>query len=260
MILAAVAGSASSMWPDVKVAMVAVELVLALAAIAIWRDSERGSRNHRWGEARRLAEDLRLERVAWVLGVSTAPHGARVRHSHIDRRLRRQVGLPNAAYTAARVADWGAWVVDELIAGQAAYHRGQATINGRVSHRVHQVEEATGGVLMVILVTYLVVAIVLTWLGRDGPHWFDGLVALAGAIAPAITAASLALEATLALNEDSQRSRVLAFRLEALSADIGETPSLEKLQAAAKAAIALQRAQEDHWTEGTVRRRLFRGG
>jgi hypothetical protein len=260
MILAAVAGSASSMWPIVKLPMVAIELILALGALAIWRDSERGNRHHRWGEARRLAEDLRLERVAWVLGVGTAPHGVRVRHSHTDRRLRRQVGLPHAAYTPARVAEWGAWAVDELIAGQAAYHRGQALINGRVSHRVHQVEDATGGMLMVILATYLVVSLALTWFGRDEPHWFDGLVALAGAIVPAITAAGLALEATLALNEESQRSRVLAARLDVLSAAIGDAPALETLQAAAKAAIRLQRAQEDHWTEGTVRRRLFRGG
>lgn len=259
-ILAAAAGSASALWPDTKLLMVAIELALALGALAVWLDSERGNRHHRWAELRRLAEDLRLERVAWVLGLSTAPQGGRLRHSHANRRLRRQVGLPHAAYDPARVAEWGAWAVDELIAGQAAYHRGQALINGRVSHRVHQVENASGGLLMVILGTYLAASLALTFYGMDEPRWFDGLVALAGAIVPSIGAAGLALEATLALSEEAQRSRILAARLEALTADLGEHPALEAFQAAAKAAIRLQRAQEDHWTEGTVRRRLFRGG
>jgi hypothetical protein len=239
--------------------MVAIELILAFGALAVWLDSERGNRHHRWGEARRLAEDLRLERVAWVLGVSTTPQGARARRSHTNRRLRRQVGLPHAAYTAARVAEWGAWATDELIAGQAAYHRGQAQIGGRVSHRVHQVENISGTALMVILGAYLVASVGLALFGSDAPHWFDVLVAVAGSIVPSIGAAGLALEATLALSEEAQRSQILAARLEGLMADLGPKPTLEGFQALAKAAIRLQRAQEDHWTEGTARRRLFRG-
>ena len=259
-ILVAVAGAMPSLWPHTRHWMVAIELVLTLGALALWLDSERGNRNYRWGEARRLAEELRLERVAWVLGVGATAQGGRVQTSRATRRLRREVGLPHAAFSRSRVGEWGQWAVCELINGQAAYHRGQARINGRVSHRVHQLEDITGALLMLILAADVLFSLGVTWLLGREPKWFDGLVSVAGAIVPSITAAGLALEATFALSEEAERRKVLAVRLEGLTADIGDNPALEAYQAAAKAAVRLQRAQEDHWAEGTVRRRLFRGG
>ena len=113
---------------------------------------------------------------------------------------------------------------------------------------------------MLILAADVLFSLGVTWLLGREPKWFDGLVSVAGAIVPSITAAGLALEATFALSEEAERSKVLAVRLEGLTADIGDNPALEAYQAAAKAAVRLQRAQEDHWAEGTVRRRLFRGG
>ncbi len=53
---------------------------------------------------------------------------------------------------------------------------------------------------------------------------------------------------------------MLASRLEAIAGGLGQEPRIEALQAAAKAAIRLARVQEDHWIEGTGRRRLYRGG
>jgi len=46
----------------------------------------------------------------------------------------------------------------------------------------------------------------------------------------------------------------------ALERDLGDAWTLEDLQSLARAAIKLQRAQEDHWSEEVGRRRLFRGG
>jgi hypothetical protein len=176
------------------------------------------------------------------------------------RHVRRQAGLPSGAYDPDRVQAWGAWAVDELIAGQGAYHRAQALINGRIGHRVHQMENGSFVILMFVLVSFVVASISLPLLHLGEPHWLDGLVALAGAIVPAIGAAALALEATLSLDEQAQRSQLLATRLELIVVELGSAASLEAHQAAAKAAIRLQRAQEDHWTEGAGRRRLYRGG
>jgi hypothetical protein len=258
--LGAFAGSASALWPATKLLMVVIEILLALGAFAVWLDSEHGHRHERWGDARRLAEDLRLERVAWTLGVSTAPQGVRLSSSVRARHVRRQAGLPSGAYDPDRVQAWGAWAVDELIAGQGAYHRAQALINGRIGHRVHQMENGSFVILMFVLVSFVVASISLPLLHLGEPHWLDGLVALAGAIVPAIGAAALALEATLSLDEQAQRSQLLATRLELIVVELGSAASLEAHQAAAKAAIRLQRAQEDHWTEGAGRRRLYRGG
>lgn len=260
-ILAAIAGSASGIWPNTKLLMVSIEIFLALGAFFVWLDSERGRRHHRWGDARRLAEDLRLERVAWTLGVSTVPHGANLLSSSARaRHVRRRAGLPSGVFGPDRVAAWGAWAVDELIAGQAAYHRAQSTINGRVSHRVHQLENGSFALLMVVLVAYVVANVGMAAFGEHTPRWLSTLVAVAGSIVPAIGAACLALEATLALGEQAERSRVLAVRLETIVDDLGPLPGLEAQQSAAKAAIRLQRAQENHWAEGAVRRRLLRAG
>ena len=259
-ILATIAGTASGLWPQTELLMVLIELALALGAFVVWMGAERGRRHHLWGESRRLAEDLRLERVAWTLGVNTAPHGASLlSSSNQARRARREAGLPRGAFAPERVMAWGAWAVDDLIAGQAAYHRGQSIINGRVSHRIHQLENGSWGILMVVLVSYVATTVGMAVFDREGPHWLASLVGVAGAIVPAIGATCLALEAALALGEQAERSRVLARRLEAIVADLGPATSLEAHQAAAKAAIRLQRAQENQWTEGAERRRLIRG-
>ncbi len=261
-ILAACAGSSSVLWPGLKLAMVTVELALALGALVVWLDSERGERHQRWGEARKLAEDLRLEQAAWTIGVTAAAQGP----SQLDngggaaQRLRRLAGLPHGAFGPERVASWGGWAVDELITGQVAYHRAQATISGRVSHRVHQLENISFGVLLSMLVGYVAVALTLTALGRETPHWLGGLVVMAGVVVPAIGAASLALEATLALGEQARRSRTLAAQLQTLAPPPGAPTGLDRIQAIARIAIRLQRLQEDHWTEDAQRRRLFRGG
>ncbi len=255
-ILAAVAGSASALWPSVKITMVAVEIVLAVIALLIWRDSERGLRHQRWGEARRLAEDLRLERAAWAIGVSTAPHGVHLTSTADARHERRMAGLPTGRFDRERIEAWGAWAMDQLVAGQAAYHHQQARINGRISHRVHQIDIVSFFVLLSMLVIYLGTVGILAIVGRDSPHWLSGIVFMTGAIVPALGAAGLALEATLSFGEEAQRSRVLAARLDALTRDAGPG----RYPAIANAAIRLQRVQEDHWAEGAVRRRMVRGG
>jgi hypothetical protein len=259
-ILAATAGSASALWPSLKVAMVAVELVLAVGALLIWRDSERGRRHQRWGEARRLAEDLRLERAAWTLGVSTTPHGLNLTSTEAARHARRLAGLPAGAFDSKRVAAWGRWAMAELVGGQAAYHRNQGVISARISHRVHQAENFSFAVLLGTLVGYLVTTGIMTALGQETPHWLAGVVFMAGSIVPAIGAAGLALEATLSLGEEAQRSTVLAGHLDALAQRLRPDSGLESFQAVARSAIRLQRAQEDHWAEGSIRRRLVRGG
>lgn len=194
-----------------------------------------------------------------MLGVSTTPHGAHLTSVEAAKRSRRVAGLPAGPYSPARVAAWGAWALTELVVSQAAYHRGQGALNGRISHRVHSTENLSFAVLMAMLVAYLVTSVTMAVAGAETPRWFGGLVAIAGAVVPGIGAAGLALEATLSLGEEAQRSARLAARLEELAATLPPRPPLEALQRVAKAAMRLQRVQEDHWTEDALRRRLVRG-
>ena len=259
-IIAATVGSAAAFWPGIKLVSMIVELSLAVIALLIWRDSERGRRHEQWGAARRLAEDLRLERVAWTLGVNTGSHKGELSSGVQARRARRIAGLPEGRFDQARVRAWGGWSVEELISGQGAYHRAQATINGHMAHRVHQIENVSFIAFLTVLCGYVAASLVLDLEAAHTPGWLGALVAMTGAVVPAIGAATLALEATLSLAEEARRSEVLASRLEAIAGGLGQEPRIEALQAAAKAAIRLARVQEDHWIEGTGRRRLYRGG
>jgi hypothetical protein len=258
-ILVAMVGSTPALWPELKTPAVSLELLLALFALLVWVESARGERHLRWGEARKVAEDLRLARAAWALGVHAVPQGLNPTVSAEARRARRLAGLPSGAFDEARVAAWGAWAIDELITGQIAYHRGQSTIDGRISHRVRLVETGTFALLILLLVAYLVLAVALMPAHGRPPPELAGLVLMAGAVAPAIGAAGLALEATLSLGEQARRSRILADQLEALREETQPHGTLERLQSVVRAALRLERAQEDHWSEEVGRRRLFRG-
>jgi hypothetical protein len=259
-ILAAIAGSSSAVWSSLKVIMVAVELALALGAFFVWLDAERGQRHRRWGEARKLAEDLRIERVAWAVGLSTAAPGNRRGPGPRARDARRRAGLPNGAFDDTRTAAWGGWAVQEAVTAQASYHQDQARISGRISHRIHLVENVSFYVLLVVLTGDLLFAAAAAFVGYSTPHPFTGLVAMAGAIIPAIGAAGLALEATLSLGEEARRSQALRAELAGLAESLGPDPTLGRVRAVVKQAIELERAQEEHWTEDSTRRRLVRAG
>ena len=259
-IIMAAAGSAPALWPAAKLPLVSVELVLALLAFFVWIGSERGEHHLRWGSARKRAEDLRLERAAWVVGVSTVPHDPISTNTSVARYARRLAALPQGAFDERRVQAWGAWVVNELLSRQAAYHRDQAVINGRISHRVHQAENVSFAALLVLLGLYIAAAAGFGISGGHPPKWLAGGAVMAGAIVPAIGAAGLALEATLSLDAQAHRSLVLRRQLDALRTDLGPEWRLEDLQGVARTAIKLQRAQEDHWSDEAGRRRLFRGG
>jgi hypothetical protein len=176
------------------------------------------------------------------------------------RHLRRMAGLPQGRFDRARVAAWGGWVVDELIRGQVAYHHAQRVINGRIAHRVHQLENASFSLLLLALAGYVITSVVLMLHGVHPAAWIGGLVIATGAIVPAIGAASLALEATLSLAEQARRSGVLASRLNTIVDEVGEDPGLDAVQIAVRRTIRLARSQEEHWMQGTGRRRLYRGG
>ncbi|HEY2661532.1 MAG TPA: hypothetical protein VGI79_17570 [Caulobacteraceae bacterium] len=261
-LLAAIVGSSPAVWPQFKIYAVLIELGLALAALAVWMGAGRANRHHRWGGARRLAEQLRLERAAWTLGISTV--GTRRERASAAaaavRLVRCRAGLAGGAFDADRVQRWGAWAMDELLAGQAHYHQIQGRLNGRIAHRIHWFENFTFTVFIVILLSFAVAFEAAGLTNNHLPHWIGGAVLMAGAIVPAMGAASLALEATLGFGEHSQRSLSVAQELELLMATLGPAPSLDTYQTTARAAVRLESLKEDRWSEDTDRRRLFRGG
>jgi len=259
---AAIVGSSPALWPSLKIYAVLTELAVALAALTMAVGSARAGRHERWGRARRLAEQLRLERAAWTLGLNTTGDrlSGRGPGPSAARQIRRRAGLARGAYDPDRVTRWGGWAMEELVGGQARYHRVRGRINHRIAHRIHAFETVSFIAFVVALASFATAYLYSKAHGLVLPSRFTGVVVMTGAIVPALGAASLALEATLAFGEQGRRNEELAARLETIAATLGDAPGLDQLQQAAKAAIRLQISQEERWTDESFRRRLVRTG
>jgi len=239
---------------------VLAELTLALIALATWSGAARAGRHARWSASRRLAEQLRLERAAWALGLSAVLNtdglGPAARAARV---LRRSAGSAPGVFDADRISRWGGWALDELVTSQAAYHLHQGHRNEVIGHRVHKAENASFMLLVMGLCAFALANGAGHLLGFELPHWLGRAVLMMSAIVPAIGAASLALEANLAFREQGERSLFLAGRLSAIRTSVAEPLRLDDVQRAALAAIRLHNSQEDRWSEEATRRRLVRG-
>ncbi|MES2896088.1 MAG: hypothetical protein V4759_08665 [Pseudomonadota bacterium] len=261
MVTAAIVGSAWTIWPGFKITAVFIELMLGLAALWVWSSAARARQHERWGEERHLAEQLRLIRACWPLGVSlvstrTPPI---VRQAlEPEQAILRKAGLPHGEFDEARVASWGRWALSELVEGQAAYHLAVSKREGRIAHRIHVAENAAFVFLLALFASYLVAHALSHPLGLHVPHWISGVVAMAGTVVPAFAAATMALEAKLEFKEQSARSARIGERLQGLAAQLGPSPSLDDLQGAARAAMRWHLAETSHWRDGAGRRQLFR--
>ncbi len=256
MIAAAVVGSAWVVWPDFKLTGVWIELGIVVATLLIWASGSDAQQHERWSQKRYLAEQLRLERAAWALGVGLAPAlpPESRRLSGAWREAQRTAGLPGGVYDADRVKAWGAWSMHELIHGQSAYHHATSARDGRIAHRLHVLEDASFMFLFVTFAAYVAFAAV----GVHPVHWIKGSIGMIGAIVPAIAAATMALEAKLEFQEQSARSGRMASMLDELADRLGPDPSFDALQTAARAAVRMHLAEASHWREGSGRRQLLR--
>lgn len=259
MIAAAVVGSAWAVWPSVKLPAVWTELALAVAAVLVWASAQDAHQHERWSEQRYLAEQLRLERAGWALGVSlVSAGGANAARNEVDlgREIRRDAGLPHGRYDQDRLRRWGRWAMSELIGGQSDYHRAISVRDHRIAHRVHLVEDVSFLCLFAIFAGYVALHMVMHEI--ELPHWVAGVVSMTGTVVPALAAASMALESKLEFKEQSERSERIADSLDELAARLPAEPSFDELQNAARAAMRLHIAEASHWREGASRRRLFK--
>lgn len=249
---------------DLKVPAIVAELILALAAFAIWKFSARARWHDKWTSARRLAEHLRLAMAGWALGVATGRAGTgalRQEHRRLGRATLRQAAPAHGRFDARRVEAWAGWAMNELVHGQADYHRREGRRNHRIAHAIERVESGSFAVLVLVLGGATIAAV---WAAAAGhghaPSWATATAAAVGVVVPAIGAAAMALEAKFQFEEQTERSAVVAARLERLAAEAPSDLGLEAAQTALRGAAELLSAEADQWQEGGRRRRLFRGG
>ena len=262
MILAVAVGASPAIWPDIKIYAVLTELTLALVTFLVWLGAVRSQRGRRWGEARRTAEQLRLERAAWALGLSAQGRRdiAASAAAGVARAWRRRAGAPDGVFDRERVATWGGWALDDLIHGQIAYHRVQGALNHRLAHRGHAIENAVFWALVALLSAFAMAYVLAARAHLALPHWIGGAVLLAGAVTPAFGAASLALDSSLAFSDQARRSDSLRRSLEAIAEQVAPAASLDALQRAARAAIRLRISHEENWGDEAAHRHVVRGG
>jgi Ca2+/Na+ antiporter len=262
-VLAAILGALSLLTPAIKMVALIAELFLALCALGVWWTAAKSRQHEKWTDARRLAEQLRYERVGWVIGVASRERNfdfAERDQRRIARAIVRQALPATGRFDQERIAAWVPWVIDELIVGQADYHHQQGKRNHRIAHRMELLETLSFAVLLVALAIYIVAWAVLLGSGHHVPTWGTRLIGALGVIVPAIAAATMALEAKFQFEEQAQRSAILSGRLQKLLSEIGSTPGLSDAQGAVRAASELLGSEADLWHEGGHRRRLVRGG
>lgn len=261
-VLAAMIGAIPFFDKELKVPAIAAELTLVSAAFVVWRISTRARWHEKWTSARRLAEHLRLAQAGWALGVPTGRAGSaalRQEHRRLGRATLRQASPAEGRYDQSRVAAWSEWAINELVFGQADYHRREGRRNHRIARAIELVESLSFSLLLVVLGTATVAALITGALGGHAPFWATATAGAVGVVVPAIGAAAMALEAKLQFEEQNERSGVVAARLERLAAELPTDLTLESAQAALHGAAELLVAEADQWQEGGSRRRLFRG-
>lgn len=250
-------------WPPHEWSAV-VELSLGLSAVIIAAAARRAHRHRRWSDARRLAERLRAARATWPLGFDIADAHAQPAATWTEWRARavlRAAGPPRGWIDRSRFDVEAAWVSDQLIGGQAAYHGRQHQIADSIERAVRRVEDGAFVILMGMLAAFLA----LTWIkpfGHPPPGWFGPAVLLVSAVAPAIGAGCLALEATNGFGERARHSERLEHAFSQLREQLGDvrTQTYHHACAIIRRAAELVVEDADAWRDRALRRKIVRGG
>ncbi len=243
----------------------AVEFGLGVTAFFIAAAARRRHRHRRWSDARRLAERLRAASATWPLGFDIAAVRLPPPATWTEWRARaviRAAGPPRGWIDRPRLDAEAAWVADQLIGGQADYHARQRQIAEHIERFTRRLEGAAFAVLMLTLFGYLVVGWTTPITGWTPPHWIGGLVTLVSAVAPAIGAGCLALEATNGFGELARHSEHLGAEFARMRAQLGaiETQPYHHVQAVIRRAAQLVVEDADAWRDRVLRRRIVRGG
>ena len=243
----------------------AVEFALGVTAFFIAAAARRRHRHRRWSDARRLAERLRAAGATWPLGFDIAAARLTPPATWTEWRARaviRAAGPPRNWVDRPRFDAEAAWVADQLIGGQADYHARQRRIAENIERFTRGAEGAAFAVLMLTLFGYLVAVWTAPVTGWAPPHWIGGLVTLVSAVAPAVGAGCLALEATNGFGELAQHSEHLADEFVRMRAQLGEIEAqpFHHVQAVIRRAAQLVVEDADAWRDRVLRRRIVRGG
>ena len=243
-----------------------IEFGLGLFAFFLAAAARHAHRHRRWSDARRLAERLRAARATWPLGFDIADVHAQPPATWTEWRARavlRAAGPPRGWIDRSRFNVEAAWVTGQLIEGQADYHARQHRIAENIEHSIQRIEDVAFLTLMAMLAAFLG-SLFITWVfhAPPPPPWFGGLVMVVSAVAPAVGAGCLALEATNGFGELARHSEHLEVEFQHMRISLGDIDqqAYHRVQSIIRRAAQLVVEDADAWRDRALRRRIVRGG
>ncbi len=243
-----------------------IEFALGVTAFFIAAAARRAHRHRRWSDVRRLAERLRAARATWPLGLDIADGHAQPAATWTEWRacaLLRAAGPPRGWIDRPRFNAEAAWVTGQLIDGQIDYHARQHAIAENIERFIRRIEDVAFLTLMGVLAAFLVMICLAAWVHTpSAPPWFSGLVMVVSAVAPAIGAGCLALEATNGFGELARHSEHLEVEFRQMRERLGDIDqqAYHHVQAIIRRAAQLVVVDADAWRDRALRRRIVRGG
>lgn len=270
-VLAVTLGTLPAFAPELKLTAVCFELAVIWAAQRYYAMLSSTRTQFKWGDARRLAERLRALQATWPLGIDFGDERSEAAGTWTDwhaRVIRRTVGAPlgdlstvRLKQAAKRARDYGYGIVD----GQRAYHVVTHERMETLHHGLTLIERRAFWVLSGFLVTFILWYFV--HLGAEALHleelahvldkppaWLGGLLLMASAIAPAIAAACMGVEAKLAVLDTRDKSKALAERYQAYVRRITDDSLVLRDEEVLRDAASTLVADVDRWRDSAAQR------
>ncbi|WP_369026017.1 hypothetical protein [Qipengyuania sp. RANM35] len=212
--------------PELKKLFIIGELMVITAIILNTRGAQRLKLHQFWLDRRHLAERLRLLSLSSVLGrLSLRDVEDGTRHpgwvSWYARATARELGLVTAVLDKSFLKIVRNAIVS-MIDEQVDYHIANAGVMHRANHRLHQAGDFLFYGTIIACIAYLTVSL---GMGHMADNWgIAPLVTFVTALFPAIAGALYGIRTQGDFAGTSERSTVIAYRLEQLRAAIASDP------------------------------------
>lgn len=212
--------------PEAKKLFIIGELVVITAIILNTRGAQRLKLHQFWLERRHLAERLRLLSFSSTLGrLSLRDVEDGTRHpgwvSWYSRATARELGLVTAVFDKDFLRMVRGAIL-AMIEEQVDYHNANAGVMHRANHRLHQAGDFLFYGTIIACIAYLAISI---GMGHLADEWgIAPLVTFVTALFPAIAGALYGIRTQGDFAGTSERSTVIAYRLEQLRAAIASDP------------------------------------
>ncbi len=220
--------------PNEKAWLVGGEFAIIFAILATWYAGTQRQWHRRWLDYRRLAESLRHMRILAPLGAE-GPTDRPSRSADAEGldwvnwyawSLRRLIPLPDRVIDKAYLAAVRETVRSAEIAGQAAYHAGNARMIARLDKRIHHTGQALFGATLVMCVGFITVWGIGHFTGTNylHPDLVLGLFTFLTALLPTFGSALGAIYAQGDFKTVAEQSKRTAARLAVIDKILAEEP------------------------------------